>query len=223
MSTYFIAGIDTDAGKSIATGLLAKFLLSKGVNVITQKLAQTGCLNVSEDIETHRNLMGVESFEEDETGLTCPYIFKFPASPHLSASMENVEIDINKISEATKVLENKYETVLLEGVGGVYVPLVGSYSTLDYLQEKKYPVILVSSAKLGSINHTLMTLDLLHSRGVEVKGIIYNLYVDSSEQIIADSKNVFKMFLKKFGYPQVVVDMPKITEGVVVDDFFQLI
>lgn len=218
MSTFFIAGIDTDTGKSIATGLLARYLMSKDIKVITQKLAQTGCENISEDIITHRRLMSLELLEEDKLGITCPYIFKTPASPHLAASIENSSINVNKITDATKKLELKYDIVLLEGVGGLHVPLNDKISTLDYLEDMKYPVILVSSPKLGSINHTLLTLEVLHNRNIPLLGIVYNLFIDSNKKIINDSKKVFKKYLKKYNFPDTIVDMPvcnnpKIIEG----------
>lgn len=208
MSTIFIAGIDTDTGKSVATGMLAKYLKDRGENVITQKLSQTGCLQTSEDIEKHREIMGVEMLAVDKNKTTCPYIFKFPASPHLSAKMEGIIINPEVISKATEKLEKMFSTVLLEGVGGLHVPMNDDMSVLDYLEQKKYEVILVSSAKLGSINHTLMSLEILKNRNIPLKGIIYNLFIESTDEIIRDSKNVFKDYLKRYGFPEVVVDMP---------------
>uniref|UniRef100_UPI003569A8D5 dethiobiotin synthase n=1 Tax=Ancylomarina sp. TaxID=1970196 RepID=UPI003569A8D5 len=123
MSTYFITGIDTDAGKTFATGLMAKYLLDRNVNVMTQKFAQTGCVGISEDILAHREIMGVEPYEEDKDGTTCPYVFTYPASPHLAAKIDGDEIDINVINASTEKLEAAYDTLLIEGVGGIHVPI----------------------------------------------------------------------------------------------------
>ncbi|MBL6957333.1 MAG: AAA family ATPase, partial [Chlorobium phaeobacteroides] len=79
-----IAGIDTGIGKSVATGLLARSLLESGSRVITQKMVQTGCQDVSEDILLHREIMGVPLQDVDRDGTTCPYVFSYPASPHLA-------------------------------------------------------------------------------------------------------------------------------------------
>ena len=72
MAVYFVSGIDTDTGKSIVTGVIARTLRQKGVNVITQKFIQTGCKGISEDILKHREIMGIEPEEADREGLTCP-------------------------------------------------------------------------------------------------------------------------------------------------------
>lgn len=198
MPTYFIAGIDTDSGKSVATGFIAKYMKTNGRNVITQKLSQTGCDAMSEDILTHRRIMHMDLCEFDNDGTTCPYVFSYPASPHLAATIDNKPIDIKKIAAATQKLETAYETILLEGVGGVYVPLNGNYTTLDYLQEKNYPVVLITSSKLGSINHSLLTLDVLKSRGLELAAVLYNHFPNDSEIITNDSKRIIKEFTNQY-------------------------
>ncbi|GJM65069.1 dethiobiotin synthase [Persicobacter diffluens] len=213
MKPIFITAIDTDAGKTYATGLFARFLQQKGYNTISQKLSQTGCEEVSEDIEVHRKLMGIPMQEVDTAGLTCPYIFPYPASPHLSAAMVGQRIDPEVITKATEQLCEQYEKVVVEGVGGIYVPLNEDVTLLDYLQEQHYPIILVSSAKLGSINHTLLTLEIAKNRGLDVRGIIYNRIADHSELIAEDSRKVFLKFLKQFGFPEVLVEIPKVEEG----------
>ena len=76
--TYFITGIDTDAGKTWVTGAFARYLVDRGQSVVTQKIAQTGCVGTSEDIERHRLMMGTGALPEDAQGLTCPFIFTYP-------------------------------------------------------------------------------------------------------------------------------------------------
>lgn len=155
MAVYFISGIDTDAGKSIVTGVIARTLLKSGVHVITQKFIQTGCVGISEDILKHRDIMGLKLQDVDEDGTTCPYVMTYPASPHLAAEIDHVNIDIKLNHQSTEKLASLYDVVLLEGAGGLYVPVTRNYLTIDYIQEYKHPLILVSSSKLGSINHTL--------------------------------------------------------------------
>ena len=223
MSVLFITGIDTDIGKTYATGLLARYLLKQGKNVITQKIAQTGNVGQSEDIAMHRKLMGMDLTLEDKGGLTCPYLFKFPASPHLAAELENRTINLDRITESTARLCHSYNPVLLEGVGGLYVPLNDEMTLIDYLEQQKYPLIVVTSPRLGSINHTLMTLDLAHSRGLTVKGIIYNHCPPGNETICQDSKEIFTKYLKKFGWNPAIVDIPYLEDGQIVDiDFSPL-
>ena len=126
-----VTGIDTNIGKTIATGLLGRYLRQQGHTVITQKVVQTGCLGVSDDIVRHRQLMGMDIQDADRSGLTCPYIFPEPCSPHLAASLAGKEIDCEVITEATTRLRKGYEYVLLEGVGGLLVPLQDNLTLLD--------------------------------------------------------------------------------------------
>ena len=198
MSTYFISAIDTDAGKTIITGMLAKYLKDKGRNIITMKMAQTGCPEYSEDIEVHRKIMGLPMLPEDKNGETCPYLFKFPASPHLAAEMECVRIDEDAIHQAIKNIEMQYKDVLVEGVGGLMVPINKEVMVIDFIQQHNYPVILVTSGKLGSINHTLLSLEVLKKRGVDVYGVIYNHYPVTAPEITADSAGIIKTHLTKY-------------------------
>ena len=99
--TYFISGIDTNIGKSIVTGILALNLKNKGVNVITQKMVQTGNINSSEDIEMHRKIMKLPYLDVDKDMTTAPEIFSYPCSPHLAAKIDKRELDLDKIKRAT--------------------------------------------------------------------------------------------------------------------------
>ena len=181
-----VSGIDTDIGKTVATGLLGRYLRQRGKRVITQKIAQTGCLSVSEDIIRHRQLMGMDLQEVDKSGLTCPYIFPEPCSPHLAASLAGKKIDGGVITAATTELRQGYDYVLMEGVGGLLVPMGDDWTLLDYLQETGYPLVLVSSPRLGSINHTLAALELAKGRGLRVQGILYNRFKEDNPTIASD-------------------------------------
>lgn len=197
MSTYFITATDTGIGKTVVTGLLAAQLKSSGKNVITMKIAQTGCEGISEDIIEHRKAMGVELFEEDKNGTTCPFVFKTPASPHLAASIENVEIDVEKIIYALTSLEEKFETVIVEGVGGLLVPLNNEYTVSSFVQINEFETFLVTSAKLGSINHTLLSLEHIKINKIPLKGVIYNHFPKTDNLIQADSSSLFRQYLNE--------------------------
>ena len=206
---YFISGIDTGIGKTYTTGYLAKLWNAQGKKTITQKLIQTGNTDISEDIEQHRKMMQMGWFPEDENKLTMPEIFTYPASPHLATKIDGREIDFQKIEDATQQLAHKYEVVLLEGAGGLMVPLTTELLTIDYLAEKKFPVILVSSGRLGSINHTLLSLEALKSRGLELYALAYNLNDESQDPLISkDTSDYLKVYLAKH-FPQAQwIDIP---------------
>lgn len=197
-SIYFVSGIDTGIGKTFATGYLAKIWNGHGTRTITQKLVQTGNINISEDIEQHRTIMGMGWFAEDEEKLTMPEILSYPASPHLATKIDGREIDLDKIHAATQELAKRYDAVLLEGAGGLMVPLTDDVLTIDHVAAHQFPVILVTSGRLGSINHTLLSLELLKSRGVELFAVAYNGMDDSQDPLIAcDTSNYLRAYMTK--------------------------
>lgn len=212
MSVLFISGIDTDIGKTYATGMIAKSLMQQGVNAITQKLVQTGVsinpdsgeMNIADDIITHRQLMGIPLQPCDIDSTTCPYCYEKPASPHLSAALANETLNPDVITSATKSLQTDYEVVLLEGAGGLLVPITEQLLTLDYIAGQGYPVILVTSGRLGSINHTLLSLEAIKSRGLKIHSVVYNHIHDSAaqtdEQIAASTIEFLQKYLQQY-YP----------------------
>ncbi len=207
-----ISGIDTDIGKTVATGLMAKALQEQGHSVITQKMVQTGCTGIAEDIQQHRAIMGIDLLAEDVSGLTCPYVFSKPCSPHLAAELEKTEIDPDVISSATAQLNERFDHVLLEGAGGLLAPLTREMTFLDYVQKQDYPLIIVTSPKLGSINHTLSALELAKWRGITVKGIVYNCYEIDDEEIYRDSRTVFIDYLQKNRFTPLLIQLDSVAQ-----------
>lgn len=197
-NVYFVSGIDTNIGKSYATGYLAREWNKNGIRTITQKFIQTGNTELSEDIELHRKLMGTGLLPEDKEGLTMPEIFTYPCSPHLAAEIDKRTIDFNKIERATEALSEKYDAVLLEGAGGLMVPLTRDLLTIDYIAQKNYPLIFVTSGRLGSINHTLLSLEAIRKRGIRLHTLMYNLYPVSDDELIRrDTEDYIRTLLAK--------------------------
>lgn len=185
-NTYFISAIDTDAGKSYCTAWYADRLIQNGQRVVTQKFIQTGNLGHSEDIDLHRQIMGTGYLPEDREGLTMPEIFSYPCSPHLASRIDNRPIDFDKIESATEELARRYDIVLVEGAGGLMVPLTEEYLTIDYITEKQYPLIFVTSGKLGSINHTLLSFEAIKNRNIKLDTVLYNLYPTMEDKTIQE-------------------------------------
>jgi dethiobiotin synthetase len=209
---YCVSGIDTGIGKTIATGLLARSFALNGIKTITQKIVQTGCEGLSEDILSHRQLMGIELLPVDYSGLTCPYVFPVPCSPHLAAKLAGQAIDCAVLRRSTAELAKQYDVIFLEGAGGLAVPLAEDYTFLDYLEKEKYPLILVSCARLGSINHTLSAIELAHHRNIEIVAIIYNRFLDTDERIVEESWRIFASYLKKYGFSDRIIDLQPLSQ-----------
>ncbi|MDR3245361.1 MAG: dethiobiotin synthase [Prevotellaceae bacterium] len=193
----FVTGIDTNIGKSYATGYIAKKFALEGKKVITQKFIQTGNTDISEDIKIHRKIMGKRLLPEDLNGTTCPITLSYPASPHLAARIGEVYIDIEKIKTSTAKLKRKYDIVLIEGAGGIMTPVSTDYTTLDYIKSQNIPVIVVTSSRLGSINHTLLTLEICQSNDIDVFAVAYNKFNVENTVICEDTEKYLKGYLEE--------------------------
>ena len=183
-NVYFVSGIDTNIGKSYATGYLARKWNETGIRTITQKLVQTGNEDVSEDIELHRRLMGTGWLPEDREKLTMPEIFSF-----------------GKIERATETLSERYDAVLLEGAGGLMVPLTRDLLTIDYVALHRYPLVFVTSGRLGSINHLLLSLEAIGRRGIRLHTLVYNLFPEEDDALIRQDTEEYIRHLLRKEYP----------------------
>lgn len=193
----FITGIDTDAGKTYATASYARLLDNMGLGVVTQKFIQTGCRDTSEDIDKHRELLGTGILPEDSEHLTAPIIFSYPASAQLAARIDGRDIDTTVIERCTAELLRRYDRVLIEGAGGLLVPITDTYMAADYVREHRLPVVLTTNGRLGSINHTLLSLEAIRSRGLELRAVIYNEFYDSDSIIAEDTKSFIGRYLSR--------------------------
>lgn len=205
---YFVTGIDTDAGKTYATAFLASMFAEDGKKVITQKFIQTGSTETSEDIEAHRRLTGMGELPEDAEGLTAPVIFSYPASAQLAAKMDGREISLETIDTATITLAERYDVVLIEGAGGLYVPLTDDFFAIDYVAHRRLPAILVTNGRLGSINHTILSLEAIKSKGIQLAGVVYNQFFDKDKIIAADTRAFIERYVHKHFPDTWIVDLP---------------
>lgn len=210
---FWVSGIDTGIGKTIVTGLLAKSLLAAGRKVVTVKMVQTGNDGYSEDIDLHRAICDQAKLPEDLEGLTAPEIFKYPSSPYLAAQLEGRTVDLDKIAAAIKTCAERYEIVLVESAGGLDVPLTGDVLSADFAAREGWPLILVTCGKLGAINHAILSLESAKLRGMAVAGVVHNYHPEANEKINADAMAAIERHLKRLGYPPIVVETPKVTEG----------
>ena len=191
-----VTGIDTGIGKTIVTGSLAKRFMDAGKSVITVKLVQTGNETESEDIVVHRDIMGLGFLKEDIDGTTAPQIFKFPGSAKLAAELEGKTVNVRKIVSAVNKCAKKYDVVLVETAGGLFVPLTRSLYMIDLIAREKWPTILVTNGRLGSLNHTLLSLEAMKRHHIKVKEVIYNWSPDVPPEIDADTPKEIKRWIR---------------------------
>ena len=215
---FFVSGIDTGVGKTVATGLMARYLISSGVDAITVKMVQTGCEGFSEDLEAHRRMCGIGRLPEDESGLTAPEIFRFPSSPSLAARLENRKIDLKRIASSVEECRRRRDVVLVEGAGGLLVPLSDDTLSADFAAAQGWPLILVTCGRLGSVNHTLLSLEAAKSRGMSVAGVVYDWCGDADPDIDADTEREIRRRLADMGFKPALVRVPRVEEGATLPD-----
>ncbi|MBB6445166.1 dethiobiotin synthase [Bacillus benzoevorans] len=180
MAQYFwITGTDTDIGKTLITTYFMRYFQAKGANVIPYKPVQTGII-----IENSRKYYGdtafYQSFSEEPLAAAHlnSYSFKEPASPHYAARLEGKVIEEEVILQHIKQLKSLYDYVFCEGAGGLYVPLneQRNYHFLDLMKQSELPVVLVARTTLGTINHTLLSLEALKRNDIPIAGIVFNAF-----------------------------------------------
>lgn len=169
--TYFVSGIGTDVGKTVASSALVE-----AMNADYWKPVQSGELDNSDSMKIKSLISNSKTTIHPET-----YRFELPASPHLSAMKENVGIDLDKF----EVPETDNDMVI-EGAGGLLVPLSDKHLIIDLIEKLNVPVILVIRSYLGSINHSLLSIEALKSRNIELAGVVYSGSPNAeSERIIS--------------------------------------
>lgn len=173
----FVTGIGTDVGKTIAAAIITEALEAD-----YWKPVQAGDLENSDTHKIAKYVSNTTTVYHENS-----YALKTPASPHYAAELDNVIIDLNTIKEP-KTDNN----LVVEGAGGIFVPLNDKDTIADLIQPD-YKVIVVSRHYLGSINHTLLTIKALQNRGIAIAGIIFNGDVNKATESIILSKSGLKM------------------------------
>jgi dethiobiotin synthetase len=176
----FITGTDTDVGKTwVAAGLTAA-LRQRGVKAVYFKPVQSGCPRADgrlmpTDADFARTLAGLTEPLEVLT----PIALELPLAPGVAAAQAGVEVDLGRIAASLADLTARYDFLVVEGAGGLYVPLVGThFLVLDLIRWLRLPLVVVAKSGLGTINHTTLTVKAALAAGIEVTGVILNRYPD---------------------------------------------
>lgn len=176
----FITGTSTGVGKTIVSAVIARLMKDKGVNVGIMKPVTSGGIDIngvrtSEDAELLRWAAGAD----DDPSLYAPYIFSAPLAPSVAAAQEGCRVDFGVIKEKFDKLAEAHDFVIVEGAGGLMVPLAGGLMVADLVRHLKIPLLIVARPNLGTINHTALTTFAARQLEIPVKGIIVNDYPDN--------------------------------------------
>ncbi len=178
MKSLFITGTDTDVGKTYITAGLAVAIRKTGIDVGVMKPFAAGTVQKkgykSEDIE----ILSRAAMTCDPENLVNPQFFPIPASPYTAWKKLKTKPKISTILSGFKKLTKLHDMILVEGMGGIMTPILKNYYVTNLIKEMKIPTIIVTRSKVGTINHTIMTVKMCEKYKIPIKGIIINNFED---------------------------------------------
>lgn len=171
----FITGTDTGVGKTFVAGALATLLRARGVNVGVMKPAETGCIRQDGRLYPKDALyLKEKAGSADPVDEICPYGLEMPAAPSIAADAAGIVIDLDWIADRFHHLSTRHQLTLVEGAGGLLVPLTDTADYTHLIQKLDLPVLLVARASLGTINHTLLTWHWAKHLNLSILGVVVN-------------------------------------------------
>jgi dethiobiotin synthetase len=167
----FVTGTGTEVGKTVVAAAIARTLAGEGMRVAVFKPAVTG---LDEGVETDYELLRRAAGSNQSDEEIAPYRYGPPASPHLAAALAGEEVDPERLRHAAGAAAAGAEAIVCEGVGGLLVPLAPRYLLRDFAVDLGYPLVVVAGPGLGTINHTLLTVEAARAAGLEVAAVVLN-------------------------------------------------
>jgi dethiobiotin synthetase len=181
----FVTGTGTEVGKTVVAAVIARTLAAEGQRVHVFKPAVTG---LDEGVETDHALLRRASGSSQSDEEIAPYRYGPPASPHLAAELAGEEIDPERLRQAARAAAEDADAIVCEGVGGLLVPLSPSYLVRDLAADIGYPLVVVASPGLGTINHTLLTLEAARAAGLEVAAVVLTPWPEDPSEIESSNR-----------------------------------
>jgi len=183
MKPLFITATDTDVGKTYVCAGLAYALKKLNVDVGIMKPFACGVKQKtgfsSNDLTTLANAAMVDDAED----IINPFFFPIPASPYTAAKNLGVKIDVEHVMECFRKLDKIHDIVLVEGIGGIMTPILKDYAIIDLIKDLKANTIIVTSSKIGTVNHTVLTCNMCKNMNIPIKGLIINNFDPSGYPI----------------------------------------
>ncbi len=200
----FITGTDTGVGKTFVASLIVKALRKNGIDVGVMKPVETGCSQKSSILKPDDALLLKRAAQvDDDIGMINPYRFKEPAAPSIAARKNSIQIKLSKIKECYKRLAAKHDFMMVEGAGGLLVPLNDKETIVDLIKLLELSVIIIAASRLGAINHTLLTVKCAKQLGVKIHGIIFNNPTAHKEISLVNMEEV-----KRFTDVEIIGEIP---------------
>ncbi|MCX9011874.1 MAG: dethiobiotin synthase [Candidatus Methanoperedens sp.] len=176
MTGIFVTGTDTNVGKTAVAAGLAGALGLLGYNVGVMKPVQSGAAVKNGELYSQDAEFLMAAVDKIEVELVCPVLLKEALAPGVAAQIEGRDIDLSLIKDAYTELERRHDIVIVEGAGGIAVPLKDKFLISDLITYLGIPAVIVARAGLGTINHTLLTIEHAKNSGIYIIGVIMNNY-----------------------------------------------
>jgi len=180
LTGVFVTGTGTGVGKTVVAAVIARTLVNSGRGVGVFKPAVTG---LDEPPLADHELLRLAAGSQQSDEEIAPYRYDPPASPHLAAAMAGEEIEPERLLEAARAAAAAAEVLVCEGVGGLLVPLAGPFLVRDLAVDLGYPLVIAAAPGLGTINHTLLTLESARAAGLEVAGVVLTPWPEGPSEI----------------------------------------
>ncbi len=202
----FVTGIADNVGKTLIAGAITKILTDAGLKVGVFKPVATGCRR-SWDGHIDKDTEFLAFFAKTNLPLTTisPVGFLGSGAPLAAAAFEKTVVDFQKIADAYKKICSETDMVIIEGISGIKVPLTAEFDLLDLAEEFKMPVVLVTPHKQQTINHTLMTIDCIRSRNMQIAGVVVNGYKATESTMLEETT---ELIISKCGDVKVLATVP---------------
>jgi dethiobiotin synthetase len=181
----FVTGTGTEVGKTVVAAVIARTLAGEGRRVAVFKPAVTG---LDEGVETDHALLRRASGSSQGDEEIAPYRYGPPAAPHLAAALAGEEIHPERLRETAAAAAAGAEAIVCEGVGGLLVPLSPTYLVRDLAADLGYPLVVVASPGLGTINHTLLTIESARTAGLRIAAVVLNPWPAEPTEIESDNR-----------------------------------
>ena len=186
---FFITGTDTGVGKTIIAGALIKTLGLMGLKTGGMKPIESGCSREGKVLIPFDGMFLKQTARMDEPiSVITPCCFETPLAPLPASELELKKISLPSVRNAFAKLSLKYDAMVVEGIGGLLVPIRKNYTVLDLAEELGLPLIVVAKPGLGTINHTMLTVNYALGQGLDVAGVIVN-YSMQPENSLAEKTN----------------------------------
>lgn len=185
----FVTGTGTEVGKTVVAAAIARTLASEGRSVAVFKPAVTG---LDEGVETDHALLRRASGSNQSDAEIAPYRYGPPASPHLAAALAGERIDPEVLRATARAAGEGADVLVCEGVGGFLVPLVDEYLVRDLAVDLGLPLVIAAGPGLGTINHTLLTLESARAAGLEVLAVVLTPWPPEPTELEASNRNTIE-------------------------------